>query len=206
MRQSPLLPCFPETAFAQGEVDGVTLAVHRRDGRSAATWMSDHSHGQRSLWVGEGAEVLLAQDGLERLDLLQRVVHPRGGWIVRLGSTRFLRVGASFARAPSVLLPGFLELPLDSADLSLGGEHAVQLLSEFCASPISGCTSTGWYPVTLAGHEVALWRDELIFHVVCAPADALSLFATLAEGLRDLGGELIGLHDIPERSQSGVKA
>lgn len=206
MRQSPLLSCFSESDFVQGEVDGVTLALRRKDGRNAATWMADHSHGQRCLWVGEGAEAVLAQDGLEGTRLLQRVAHPKGGWVVRLGSARFLRACASSARDPATWPAGFLELPLDSVDLALGGEHAIQVLSEFCASPIADCTPADWYPVTLAGHEVALWRDNLIFHVVCAPADALSVFATLAAGLRDVGGELIGLHDISEPSQSGVQA
>jgi hypothetical protein len=41
---------------------------------------------------------------------------------------------------------------------------------------------------------------------VCAPADGLSVFRSLAAGLRDVDGVVIGLHDIPDRLQPGVQA
>lgn len=206
MKRSPLLDCFAEDEFVHGEVAGMTLALQRRDGRKAATWMADQSHGAHCLWVGEGAAQQLAAEGLESLRLFQRVVHPHGGWVVRLGAMRYLRAFLAPTVARGALPADLLNLPLDSVDIALGGPQATEVLSEFCAIPLARVTPDGWCPVTLAGHEIALWREREIFHVVCNPADGLSVFRTLAAGLRDVNGVVIGLHDIPDRLQSGVQA
>jgi hypothetical protein len=206
VRRSPLLDCFAEGEFVLGEVAGMMLALQRRDDRKAATWMADQSHGAHCLWVGEGAARQLAAEGLESLRLFQRVAHPLGGWVVRLGAMRYLRAFTAPTVSPGALQADLLNLPLDSVDIALGGPEATKVLSEFCATQIERVTPDGWCPVTLAGHEVALWREGEIFHVVCAPADGLSVFRSLAAGLRDVDGVVIGLHDIPDRLQPGVQA
>jgi len=206
MKRSPLLDCFPANEFEHGEVAGMTLARQSRDGRTADTWMADLSHGTHCLWVGEGAARELAKEGLESLGLFHRVVHPLGGWVVRLGAMRYLRAFMAPAGSPGAQPADCLSLPLDNVDIALGGLQASTVLSEFCAIPLESVTPESWCPVTLAGHEVGMWREGEIFHVMCAPADGLSVFRTLAAGLRDVDGSVIGLHDIPDRLQPGVQA
>lgn len=206
MRSSPVLSCFPPSDFEFGEVNGLHLALRRTVGAMPCDWLADHSHVRKILWVGEDAPAQLATAGLSDLPLLRRVPHPAGGWVVRIGNMRYLLAGAAAGMADANLPPGLLALPMDSVDLALGGPAAPTILAEFCAIPLAACTDTGWYPVSLGGHEVALWRERKVFHVVCAPADGISVFKALAAGLHDARGELIGLHDTPAHSSTGVQA
>ncbi len=209
MKASPLLACFATRAYEFGLCGDLTVALKALQPQAAETYLADLSGLHKFLIVGAGAPAWLGTQGFAAPALFARARATDGRWVARLGAARYLLSEGPSSVGQITITPGrlaadVLVLAQDSVEVALGGPGALAVLSEFCAIDLATYAEDVWVPLQLAQLDIALYRHANAFHLICAPADAQSLFSVLAEALRAAGGVVVGFADYQQIIRGGM--
>ena len=200
MSISPLLPCFSADAYRVGEIADMTVMLARIAPAPIDGYLVDLSPLRKLLVVGAGGGAWLSANGLPDPRLMQRIAAADGRWVARIGALQVL-VGSGLAcdlAERTVLTSASANrtvLHYDAVELAFGGVSATPILAELCALDLTQFPTDAWIATLFAGVEVGLYRDDAKaphYRLVCAGAEALFLFETLAEMTREFGGAVIG--------------
>lgn len=197
MKASPLLPWFEARGCrigARGDWQvALGAAVEGADARGALT---DASACPRVLVVGAAAAGALAGRGLPVPEIFTWARAADGSEVARVGAARFLVSGTPGVCTPPLDPAGsaadLLIVAHDCAAMTLTGPAGAAALAEFCVLPPAMLTARAWLLTQFAHTDVALSVDGATTRVVCAAADGLTLFATLAAAIIEQGGSVTG--------------
>ncbi len=194
MKPSPLLPCFAPGEFSFDVRGELTVAAARHVPLAATSWLVDLSARRKFMVLGRRAGDWLVQRGLSVPAWFTRARGPGEQWAARIGDARYLAcMGVDGACGPAS--EAVLVLSHASTEIALGGPAAADVLGELCTSPWTELTADAFAPVLLAQHEAYLYPQGGEWRIVCAAADAVSLFQVLRTSAEERGAAVLGYDD-----------
>lgn len=195
MKASPLLPWFETRGFRPGTQGPWQVALGTGEAGPSGH-LADASACPRVLVVGAAAAGTLAARGLPVPRMFTWARAADGTEVACLGPARFLLSGTTAVGAlpltPGDCGPGLLVVEHDCAAMTLAGPAGAAVLAEFCLLPPAMLTPDAWLLTQFAQTDVALSVDGGVTRIVCAAADGLALFATLADAIVEQGGTVGG--------------
>lgn len=173
------------------------------------TWLVDFSPLPRWLVRGGQAIAWLADHGFAVPEDYFRVSDlGDDSFLVRTGKAEFflhdgrrLQVSERLGEIPAELVRGTRVVVRDDLEVVLGGEHAADLVSEFCSLDLSAVENQ-FLLTRVAG--IAAWLrveevgDQRYYRIGCDPSYGEYLFGTLLECVHECGGGLMGHEDFYE--------
>lgn len=152
------------------------------------------------LVVGSDVPAWLAQHGIAApADLLRTATLGADGLVARIHRNTWCVVapaaphpGDTLFELPAARHGEVLLLAHPRAQFALFGAAVTAVLDELCATAVAADDSA-WYPLQLAGADVAVWRPaggEPRLRILAAPADAASLRQVLTACVEEAGGRI----------------
>ncbi|MSR13163.1 MAG: hypothetical protein EXR86_01050 [Gammaproteobacteria bacterium] len=197
MKVSPLLDAYSPAEFVYGERAGMQIALARSAPITAHAGLADLSALRKWMLFGSGVPTLLSKN-FALPALFSRAVGA-GSWVARVGAGRYL-LSEDTQRVGEIEEPAMRDVTVLTqswVEFAIFGAMTTEILSELCTTNLAQYPMNAWIPTLLADSEVAIYRCPATQHhrVVCAPAEGLYLFSTIAGLAKELGGELLGFDD-----------
>ncbi len=203
-RLSPAHGLLPRDGFEWGEVRGMPAPL--KAVQLPHTWLADLSPLLRVLVKGGDAagwmrahDLPVSEEWFVCQDLPQ---FGPDAFLARTGNAEFLLhdgPSGGLARHLGPLSEGLDNgtriLVRDDQEIALGGEHAAQLMAEFCSLDLASVGDALLY-TRVAG--VGVWlrvEPGPVYRMGCEPSYGEYLFETLMHGVHDMQGEVIGFSD-----------